>query len=586
MQTKTAYASLLVAGLVAVIPFLLPHHGLATAFYSEWAAFALGVLACFPLLGKSFWQRLEIPHSAIWLFAIAVLIAIQTLFVDHAYVTQALLPGIYIAWATLLVVLSYWIREQLGFERAVTVLAWMLLIGGALQAIVGLVQLFDSSGALAFVIDPTAASVYGNIGQRNHFATQITLASFALVYLHATDRANRALSIPLLFLFAFVLTTSSSRAAVIYIVAGFLLSLLLYRAAREPVHRRLLQGTGLLLASFLVIQIFLPLLDIDGLKTLTAMQRISTDGIDVRLSEWRKAWLMFLESPLWGVGIDNYGWYSFNYQALPEFSALPAAVLFHHSHNLIMQVLAELGAAGLLLLVCMAASWLRPVLPLWKNPAHWLILALVMVLFLHSNVEYPLWYSYFLGIAAILIGLGSKGALKIGFTPRLGQFTAGVTLIFSGAMLITTLLGFQNINNVYRLVVTTSPQQAIATLHAVSKNMLLTPLAEASMALHGDLNKNSIDQKLLLTTRVLQYRPNPHSVNIQIIYLALAGKSVEASVLMKKMFTVYTSDFPNFACNWKRAPAMEVQHLWKVADKLTEGTIECGTETNSSANPS
>lgn len=586
MHTKTAYASLIVAGLVAVIPFLLPHHGLTTAFYSEWAAFALGVMACFPLLRKTFWLHLEIPHAAIWLFAVAVLIAIQTLFVDQAYVTQALLPGVYIAWAMVLIVLSYWIKEQFGLERSVTVLAWMLLIGGALQVMVGLVQYFATPGALAFVIDPIAADVFGNIGQRNHFATQITLASFALVYLHATDRANRALSIPLLFLFAFALNISSSRAAAIYIVAGFLLSLVLYRAAREPVHRRLLQGTGLLLISFLAIQFSLPLLDIDGLKTLTAMQRLSMDGIDVRLSEWHKAWLMFLESPFWGVGIGNYGWHSFNYQALPEFSALPATILFHHSHNLIMQVLAELGAAGLLLLVFMAASWLRPMVPLWKNPTHWLILSLIVVLFLHSNIEYPLWYSYFLGIAAILIGLGSKGALKVGFTPSLGQFTAGVTLSFSGAMLIITLLGFQNIINVYWLVATTSPQQALTTLHSVSKNMLLTPWAEVSIAMHGEPGKNNIEQQLLLTTRVMQYRPNQHYVNIQIIYLALAGKSVEASVLMKKMFTVYTSDFPNFACNWKRAPAKEVQHLWEVADKLTEGRIECGTETKSSANPS
>jgi len=586
MHTKTAFVSLIVAGLVAVIPFLLPHHGVATAFYSEWAAFALGVMACFPLLRKTFWLHLEIPHSAIWLFAVAVLIAIQTLFVDHVYVTQALLPGLYIVWATVLVVLSYWIREQLGFERAVTVLAWMLLIGGALQAIVGLVQLFDTSEALAFVIDPTAASVYGNIGQRNHFATQITLASFALVYLHAKDRANRALTIPLLLLFAFVLTVASSRAAAVYIVAGFLLSLVLYRATREPVHRRLLQGTCLLLVSYLVIQFSLPLLDIDGLKTLTAMQRISTDGIDVRLSEWHKAWLMFLESPLWGVGIDNYGWYSFNYQALPEFSALPATVLFHHSHNLIMQVLAELGVAGLLLLVFMAACWLRPILPLWKDPSHWLILTLITVLFLHSNVEYPLWYSYFLGIAAILIGFGSKGALKIGFTPSLGQFTSSVTLIFSGAMLVITLLGFRDISNVHRLIVTTSPQQALTTVHAVSKNILLTPWAEAAIAIHGVPGKNNIDQQLLITTRVVQNRPNPHYVNIQIIYLALAGKSVEASELMAKMHAVYTTDFSNFACNWKRAPAMEVQQLWKVADKLTEGTIECQTDTKTPASPS
>jgi len=598
-HVKAALASLIVVGLIAVIPFLLPHYGLATAFYSEWAAFALGVMACFPLLRKTFWLHLEIPHSAIWLFAIAVLIAIQTLFVDQAYVTQALLPGIYIAWATVLVVLSFWIREQLGIERAVAVLAWMLLIGGALHAMVGLVQYFDVSGELASMVDRRSDSVYGNIGQRNHFATHITLASFALIYLHATGRANRASAIALLTLFALVLTASSSRAAAIYIVAGFILSLTSYRAAKTSIHRQLLQGTGLLLVLFLVFQYLLPLFndwlklllgamgfDVHGLDALVMLQRDAADGVDVRISEWRKAWMMFMESPLWGVGIGNYGWHSFVYQALPEFSAVPKGGLFHHSHNLIMQVLAELGIAGLFLLLFMATSWFRQVLPHWKNPSHWLILTLIIVLLLHSNVEYPLWYSYFLGIATVLLGLGSKGALKIEFTPSLGQFTTGVTLIFSGAMLLITLLGLQDLIQVHRLIVTTTPQQAFATLQAVAKNPLLTPWAEVAIAQQWAPDGDRIEEQLLLATRVMQYRPNPHNVNRKIVYLALAGRSTEAVVLMKKTLVVYRSEFPKYACNWKLAPTKEVQRLWKEADKLTEGTIECQTETETSASPS
>ncbi len=598
-HAKAALASLIVVGLIAVIPFLLPHYGLATAFYSEWAAFAFGIVACFPFLSRDFWLHLEIPHSAIWLFAITVLIALQAPFVGHAYVTQALLPGVYVTWATVLIVLAAWIRKQLGLERSLGVLAWVLLMGGALSATVGLVQYFDVSGELASVVDQKSGSVYGNIGQRNHFATHITLASFALIYLHAINRGSRTLAIVLLSLFAFVLTASSSRAAAVYIVAGFLLSLFSYRAAKTPIHRRLLRGTGLLLVLFLLFQYLLPPLndwlklllgimgfDARGLDALVMLQRGAADGVDVRLSEWRKAWLMFLESPLWGIGIGNYGWYSFNYQALPEFAAISEGNLFHHSHNLIMQVLAELGIAGLFLLFFMAATWLRQVLPSWKNPTHWLILALVIVLLLHSTVEYPLWYSYFLGIAAVLLGLGDKGTVKIEFTPSLGQFTTGVTLIFSGAILFITLLGVQDINRAPWLAVTTTPRQASATLHAVSKNPLLTPWAEAAFALHGAPDMNTIEQQLLLTSRVMQYRPNQHFVNRQIIYLALAGRSTEASALMKKAFIAYPSDFPKYACSWKSAPAEEARLLWVEAEKMTGSEIKCKTEAGAAASSS
>ncbi len=208
------------------------------------------------------------------------------------------------------------------------------------------------------------------------------------------------------------------------------------------------------------------------------------------------------------------------------------------------------------------------------------------MLLLHSSVEYPLWYSYFLGMAAILLGLGSAGGTKIKFTPSLCQFTAGATLIFSGAMLIITLLGLQDLIHVHRLVVTTTPQQASATLHAVSKNLLLTPWAEVAIALHGAPDKNIIEQQLLLTTRVMQYRPNPHNVNRQIIYLALAGKSAEASALMKKAYVVYPSDFSKYACSWKVAPAEEARLLWVEAKKIAVSEIRCKTEAETSANPS
>jgi len=598
-HTKAALVGLVVAGSIAVIPFLLPHYGLATAFYSEWVAFVLGIAACFPFLSKTFWSRLEIPRPAIWLSAIIALIAIQTLLVDRAYAAQALLPGLYVSWAAVLVVLSYWIREQLGIERTIAVLAWMLLAGGALHALVGLVQYFDVSGELAAVIDRKSASVYGNIAQRNHFATQITLASFSLIYLHATDRVNRALTIALLALFALVLTASSSRAAAAYIIAVFFLSLISYSATKTPIHRRLLQGTGLLLVLFLLFQHLLPLLndwlklllgamgfDVNGLNTFVMLQRDAVDGVELRVSEWHKAWLMFLSSPLWGIGIGNYGWYSFNYQSLPQFVDAPKEGLFHHSHNLVMQVLAELGVIGLLLLIFMAVAWLRYVLPHWRNASHWLMLALVIVLLLHSAVEYPLWYSYFLGIAAILLGLGSKDALKIGFTPGLGSFMTAAVLIFSGAILLITFMGVQDLNRAPRLAATVSPQHASTTIHAVSKNPLLTPWAEVAFVLYGVPDIDTIDQQLLLTTRVIQYRPNSHNVNRHMVYLALAGRSAEASALMKKAFIAYPSDFLGYACSWKFAPVKEARLLWAEAERMTGGEIKCGTEDEASVSSS
>lgn len=244
-----------------------------------------------------------------------------------------------------------------------------------------------------------------------------------------------------------------------------------------------------------------------------------------------------------------------------------------------MQVLAEFGLLGFLLLLLMVIAWVRQLLPEWNNPYNWLILSLLAVLLLHSNVEYPLWFSYFLGIAAILLGLGSRTVLKVEFTPSLGQFTTVATLIFSAAILIITLLGVQAIN-VNQLTATGTPQQTTERLHAVSKNPILTPWVEALVALRGTPRKDIIEQQLLLSTRVMQYRPNPPFVNRQIVYLFLSGRSDDASALMRKALIVYPTDFSKFACALKQAPSEESRQLWKEAEKIMEGEIECQTNTN------
>ena len=55
-----------------------------------------------------------------------------------------------------------------------------------------------------------------------------------------------------------------------------------------------------------------------------------------------------------------------------------------------------------------------------------------MILFIHSNLEYPLWYSHFLGVAAIMLGLGDNRTINVTFTPwfKKTAFAAIMVLAF------------------------------------------------------------------------------------------------------------------------------------------------------------
>jgi O-antigen ligase len=594
LSWTVVHIALVLVGLVAVAPMVQPVHVLPlTSFYSQWLAFALGMAAGIVLLTRDFWKKLSIPVTSVYLLGFITLIALQSLVINHVYVTQPLVPALYFCWAALLAIVAYWLRTQIGADRVVAAFAWFVLLGGVLHALVGLAQYVDYGGYLEGVIVYNPGATFGgNLAQPNHYATQLTLAAIALSYLYAVGRLSPYLAGFLLLLLVFVLALTGSRSVVLYSTAILFFSALSYWKSRTTIHLRFSAMAACLLVLFLLAQYLLPpfaewlqttLIEL-GFRTsehelLTAMERLrGSEGIVLRTSEWHKAWLMFLQSPLWGVGVGHYGWFSFNYQVLPQFAAITKPSLFTHAHNVFAQVTAELGIAGLLLLLGLLYGWIKQYLRNWQAPANWFIGACLLVLFIHSNLEHPLWFAYFLGICAFLLGLGDQRSIKLTFTPWLGQVTAALVLIICAAILAITFVGYQAIANANLLILHSSPAAAAQTMRTVSRNVLLTPLAEEIMATHGILDKKLIAKQLELTTRVMDYHPNPIKVQRQIVYLAFAGKTTEAIALLDTAAAAYPTHMPSYVCDWQKMTAAEMQPITKHAKQLMGAQPTCDND--------
>ncbi len=582
---------LLLLGLMMMLPFLQPLRAEPLVpFYSEWLAIVLGLGAGVVLLVPSVWKELFVPKVALYLLGLMTLIAVQYIFLKPTYTAQVLLPLLYLAWTILLAVLVTWLRERLGLETVLRTLAYFILIGGLLHALFGVAQYLGLYGWLGWLIESKKiVSITGNIGQQNHYATHIMLAALALSYLFALRRLSWGLVIFLLALFAFVLALSGSRSVALYAIGAFVLSLLAYRKTGDDSHWRFSWLTGLLLSFFLVYQYSLPWLnewfkevlahfgfDTEHLDILTAAQRGAVSGIEQRLVEWHKAWLMFLSAPLLGVGIGNYGWHSFILHGLPEFSvASPKSELYHHAHNFFLEILAELGIIGALLLLLLLATWVKQFLKNRMSPEVWFIAAILLILFIHGNLEYPYWYSYFLGILVVFLALGDSRKIQIIFTPRLGQVGAAASLFLLYAILAITLIGYRQLTDVNGLILSKSPGQAARALQAVSMNPLLTPWAESEITAHGGRDKNNIERQLDMATRVMQHQPDHIKVYRQIVYLALAGKNNDASSLLKHAATAYAPVFSRHICDLKRLPYKEITPLVKEGERILGESLSC-----------
>ena len=143
-------------------------------------------------------------------------------------------------------------------------------------------------------------------------------------------------------------------------------------------------------------------------------QLVRSDFSSSRFAIWADTLAMIARQPWLGVG-----WGEFNFAwTLTPFPDRPTA-FFDHTHNLPLQLAAELGVP-LALLVLALFAW-----SLWRAFAAagaasgsqqrlTLRAAFMMVLMmaLHSQLEYPLWYAYFLLPTAFAWGLclGRPGA--------------------------------------------------------------------------------------------------------------------------------------------------------------------------------
>ena len=118
-------------------------------------------------------------------------------------------------------------------------------------------------------------------------------------------------------------------------------------------NRRLLAFSTL---SLLALYLLPVLLAVPG--AITWLQRLDFSGFgsDERLRLWRVAWLLFQDAPLLGQGFRQYGYHYFLANA--DLPAPRVTGLNDHAHNLVLNVMAEFGLAGLVLLLACAVPWL------------------------------------------------------------------------------------------------------------------------------------------------------------------------------------------------------------------------------------
>jgi O-antigen ligase len=551
-STAPLKISLLLIGVMWSVPFLqYRHHFPLPLFYSEWLAMAFGIAALYVLSLHRYTARFQIPWVAALPGGIAAVLVIQLFIYRPDYPQQTLLAILYLLWAVGLVWLGGEFRRTFGIERCAVVLAVFVLAGGLLNACAGVLQYYEIRGPLEPIVATQliGATVYGNLGQANHFATHISLALASLLFLTATSRIPVAAAVPLAGVLLFALTLSGSRGAWIYLGAFAATAAVPFVRLKLPAHRRLAAYSLLLLPAFALAHgvASFPLLTSAKLEMLPAARLVETTSAGIRLELWRDAWDLFLQSPLLGVGHGQFAWHHFLMTGSRD--GTPLTGVYHHAHNLFFQLLAETGLAGLLVCVAAAAAWLWRVVRLAWRPENWWLLALLSTLALHSLLEYPLWHAYFLGIAAVSLGLGEPRSASFD-VPRTGR-VALIVLWAAGS--ITAMRIETDYRTLEELLfprsvsVRTERGSIHRELMRIHAAFWLAPYVEQAYARSLPLDRDNLQLKLEFSSRVVRFIPSRIVAYRRVAFLALNGETPAALALLDRAIAVHPNGLVEFA---------------------------------------
>jgi len=530
-NSPAVIASLACAALLCAVPFLQPFHTAPlTSFYNESLAVGLGLGVMTVLLERKAWESAEVPWVALMPFGLALLLLLHGVLGWAPYFGQALMGALYLAWAGVLIVAVRALTRLCGFGAVSTVIAGGLVAGALLNAFIGVVQHFGLTTPLdGYIVRPQSMAIFGNMGQPNHYAAYVTLGLFGLAFLHGRGRfgwmATAVLAAPMLF----VLGLSGSRSVWLYLLTAFVLAAWLKASNKSSQEgRRLFMvcGAAIIVHSAIQGMVGAGWLRPASRESVTAIERLFSGAASLteRFEVWQAAWRIAWESPLLGIGWGAFAAHFYEHAASRGMSA----GLFNNAHNIVLHLFAETGLIGVAALCVPLLIWLLPQLRQTRDSGQWWLWAALAVIAIHSCLEYPLWYAYFMGIAALLLGL----APATGFVPRLARRGRMFAVAVIGIGAFNTLFLWMDYRELEGLYLVTVKQERkidmTDTVLRLHRNTLLTPYVELVGAYSLAVEEQNLVWRRQLVDRVVRFNPLPALLYRQVLLLAMSQRSDEA----------------------------------------------------------
>ena len=518
------------------------------------AAVMLGALVLAVLCGVALDRSWQLLAAALLMMGAAALVSMSLVqeFAPLSAAVGALEPGRAGAAA-----------QQGVAQKGISFIAWSWLLAGLINALIGVLQYRQQTAWLGqWVNHAPVGQIYGNLRQRNQFASLLCMALWALWYLWqqgwlaqllrrffpAPQGVVTVLAWLLMLPLSAMMAFTSSRTGLLQLAAMVML-LAFWRLRRQ-------QGTGAgtsraqviawLLGVALVYaatSYLLPHL-LGGVDMLARLEGTDSRACISRKVLWSNVLQLIAQKPWWG-----WGWGELDYaHYYANYSGMRFCSLLDHAHNLPLQLAVELGIPLALALCGLCLWWVLRNRP-WAetNPARQLMWGVLVVMAVHSMVEYPLWYAHFQLACGLALGvLWSTARSRRTSTTYTGATARYLQGVLAGCLLLGMAYASFDFARVTQLYMAAEnrvwPFRDEPRKHAERSFLYRNAVQFASVST-DTITLEQAEQQLAIARRLMHYSPESR-IAIRIIEcLRVLGRHAEADAEAAHFKQVYPAEY-------------------------------------------
>lgn len=539
-------------------PFLQPVHVMPIpSFYSEWLAAVISLI----LIGVSFApfilkvNAVELPAATATITLVLVAVVVQHILGIGHFSQQTLLYSAYLILALTMMLAGRKIATDMGLPGLSIAMATGFTFGALSQCCVAFIQIQGLSVPLFVTPLLQGSGAYGNIAQQNHLTHYLWLGILSLIYLRLERRVSL---IPFMIAFSAMAIASAyttSRSAVLYPLAILVINHWSARSLVAPCSVRRARNVVTKACLVALLALALPQLapiSIEGNERNSVMRLVSSavepSGAGIRLQLAGTAARAAFSAPWFGHGVGSVPLQSLINGPTGPTRAFGVA---EHFHNVIANCAVEFGLAVTLLLFVLLTRWtVRVCRSHWSLERQW-ALGILLIAALHSLLEYPLWYSFFLAPVALLLGALDTRHFEVKVS-RLSVAAMGVGSIFVGLVMFNLWQDHGRLATIY-LTPRSGPQaeavwhEQVGTLQQLHNDSLFSPLINGMLIVTAEIDRRNLTNKLQVCDDALHYSPTPRIIFKCAALLHLAGRSADGLTLAKLGIQAFPGDVAGVA---------------------------------------